>query len=121
MSQGTFVQECPTCGRRLHIRVEYLGRKVSCQHCRGQLMACDPAGAALSPGHSAEACSAAPTNSSARLACEARSRCSARGSKTRQVVEEPRIRLGRAAGVADHHARHGQPASARLIAMRWSS
>ena len=46
MSQGTFfVQECPTCGRRLHVRVEYLGRKVTCQHCRGQLVACDPAGA----------------------------------------------------------------------------
>jgi DNA-directed RNA polymerase subunit RPC12/RpoP len=38
-----FVQECPTCGRRLQIRVEYLGRKVVCQHCRGQLVACDPA------------------------------------------------------------------------------
>ncbi len=44
MSQGTyFVQECPTCGRRLHVRVEYLGRKVVCQHCRGPLVACDPA------------------------------------------------------------------------------
>lgn len=44
MSNGTyFVQECPTCGRRLHIRVEYLGRNVVCQHCRGHLVACDPA------------------------------------------------------------------------------
>jgi len=38
-----FVQECPTCGRQLQIRVEYLGKKVVCQHCRGQLVACDPA------------------------------------------------------------------------------
>lgn len=38
-----FVQECPTCGRRLQIRVEYLGKRVVCQHCRGALLACDPA------------------------------------------------------------------------------
>lgn len=38
-----FVQECPTCGRRLQIRVEYLGKNVVCQHCRGRLTACDPA------------------------------------------------------------------------------
>jgi hypothetical protein len=45
MSNSTyFVQECPTCGRRLHIRVEYLGRKVVCQHCRGQFTDCDPNG-----------------------------------------------------------------------------
>lgn len=44
-----FVQECPTCGRSLHIRVEYLGRHVVCQHCRGRLMASDhPGGQALS-------------------------------------------------------------------------
>jgi len=44
MSNATyFVQECPTCGRRLQIRVEYLGKKVVCQHCRGYLVACDPA------------------------------------------------------------------------------
>ncbi len=44
MSTSTFfVQECPTCGRRLRIRVEYLGKRVVCQHCRGQLLACDPA------------------------------------------------------------------------------
>jgi hypothetical protein len=38
-----FVQECPTCGRRLNIRVEYLGRRVVCQHCRGAFIAADPA------------------------------------------------------------------------------
>ena len=43
MSNPTyFVQECPTCGRRLQIRVEYLGRRVVCQHCQGQLIATDP-------------------------------------------------------------------------------
>jgi hypothetical protein len=42
MSNPTyFVQECPTCGRRLHIRVEHLGRRVVCQHCRGRFTACD--------------------------------------------------------------------------------
>lgn len=40
MSASTyFGQECPTCGRRLHIRVEYLGRRVVCPHCRGSLLA----------------------------------------------------------------------------------
>jgi hypothetical protein len=38
-----FVRECPTCGRHLHIRVEYLGKKVVCQHCHGKLEAQDPA------------------------------------------------------------------------------
>lgn len=39
-----FVQECPTCGRRLHVRVVYLGKKVVCQHCGGKFTAFDPAG-----------------------------------------------------------------------------
>jgi hypothetical protein len=44
MSNPTYyVQECPTCGRRLQIRVEYLGRRVVCQHCRGAFIAADPA------------------------------------------------------------------------------
>ena len=37
-----FDQECPTCGRHLKVRVEYLGKKVACQHCCGQFEACDP-------------------------------------------------------------------------------
>jgi hypothetical protein len=37
-----FVQDCPTCGRKLNIRVEYLGRKVVCQHCNGNFVAWDP-------------------------------------------------------------------------------
>jgi hypothetical protein len=48
MSHPTyFVQECPTCGRRLQIRVEHLGRRVVCQHCQGHLIATDPANARL--------------------------------------------------------------------------
>jgi DNA-directed RNA polymerase subunit M/transcription elongation factor TFIIS len=38
-----FVQECPTCGRRLQIRVQYLGKKLVCQHCQGEFEARDPA------------------------------------------------------------------------------
>ncbi|HVU87474.1 MAG TPA: hypothetical protein VHD36_09130 [Pirellulales bacterium] len=43
-----FVQECPTCGRALHVRVEYLGKRLVCQHCGGALIASDPEG---SPSH----------------------------------------------------------------------
>ena len=43
MSKGLFfVRECPTCGRHLHIRVEYLGKKVICPHCGAKLDAIDP-------------------------------------------------------------------------------
>ena len=45
MSHTTYyVQECPTCGRRLQIRVAYLGRRLFCQHCGGPFFACDPSG-----------------------------------------------------------------------------
>ena len=40
-----FVQDCPTCGRKLNIRVEYLGKNVVCQHCRAPFMAWDQEGA----------------------------------------------------------------------------
>lgn len=43
MSGATFfMQGCPTCGRRLQIRVEHLGRQVMCPHCRAWLVAADP-------------------------------------------------------------------------------
>jgi DNA-directed RNA polymerase subunit RPC12/RpoP len=43
MSQPTYyVQECPTCGRNLHVRVDYLGRHIVCQHCQAKFLACDP-------------------------------------------------------------------------------
>jgi hypothetical protein len=42
MAEATyFVQECPTCGRNLRIRVEYLGKRLVCQHCHGALVARD--------------------------------------------------------------------------------
>jgi hypothetical protein len=36
-----FHQECPTCGRQLRIRVEYLGKPVACQHCQGTFVAAE--------------------------------------------------------------------------------
>lgn len=43
MSRSTyFVQQCPTCGRTLQVRVEYLGRHLVCQHCHGRFVARDP-------------------------------------------------------------------------------
>ena len=43
MPGGTYyVQECPTCGRSLQVRVEYLGKRVACQHCGAKFEACDP-------------------------------------------------------------------------------
>lgn len=36
-----FVQQCPTCGRQLEVRVMYLGRSVVCRHCRGTFLATD--------------------------------------------------------------------------------
>lgn len=36
-----FVQECPTCGRRLRIRVDYLGKVIQCRHCNADFIARD--------------------------------------------------------------------------------
>lgn len=44
-----FVQECPICGRKLNIRIQYLGRLVVCQHCRGEFLAQDPANGGPQP------------------------------------------------------------------------
>ncbi len=53
MSHTTFyVQECPTCGRRLQIRVAYLGKRLYCQHCGGPFFASDPSSKGASPPHS---------------------------------------------------------------------
>lgn len=38
-----FVQDCSTCGRKLQVRVEYLGKKVACQHCGARFVAADQA------------------------------------------------------------------------------
>ncbi len=43
MPRSTYiVQECPTCGRNLQVRVEYLGKQVVCQHCSARFPACEP-------------------------------------------------------------------------------
>ncbi len=34
-----FARPCPTCGRMLEIRIELLGREVSCQHCSAHFVA----------------------------------------------------------------------------------
>jgi len=44
-----FVQECPTCGRNLQVRVEYMGKRVVCQHCKAKFEACDPTSASYPP------------------------------------------------------------------------
>ncbi len=49
-----FRQCCPTCGRNLRIRLQYLGRHMACPHCGRQFLACDqddPSGAASRPAH----------------------------------------------------------------------
>ncbi|NIP87301.1 MAG: hypothetical protein GTO03_17800 [Planctomycetales bacterium] len=43
-----FVQVCPTCGRNLRVRSEYLDRQVVCKHCGGHFRACDDGDAAAS-------------------------------------------------------------------------
>ena len=37
-----FVQDCPTCGRRVRVNVEYLGKAIQCRSCRAVFVACDP-------------------------------------------------------------------------------
>ena len=39
MHKVFFVQECPTCGRSLEIRVAHLGRDVYCRHCQAKFTA----------------------------------------------------------------------------------
>ena len=41
MAATYFVQECPTCGRHVRIKAEYLGRRMSCLHCEGEFTAAD--------------------------------------------------------------------------------
>jgi DNA-directed RNA polymerase subunit RPC12/RpoP len=44
-----FVQECPTCGRKLEVRIQYLGKQVVCQHCGARFEAYDAGSAAYPP------------------------------------------------------------------------
>lgn len=42
MSWSTFfIQECPTCGRRLQVQIRDLGREVTCAHCSAEFKAKD--------------------------------------------------------------------------------
>lgn len=36
-----YSQSCPVCGRTLQVRVQYLGRQISCRHCHGEFTAAD--------------------------------------------------------------------------------
>ncbi len=36
-----FAQSCPTCGRRINIRLELLGRTIACPHCHAEFLASD--------------------------------------------------------------------------------
>ena len=47
-----FSQPCPTCGRTLQIRVQYLGRDLQCHHCSGKFLAYDPADGGPPPSNS---------------------------------------------------------------------
>ncbi|HTQ37857.1 MAG TPA: hypothetical protein VMJ32_02455 [Pirellulales bacterium] len=49
-----YVQECPTCGRSLQIRVAHLGKHVVCQHCLAEFEARDPASQPLSASDSSQ-------------------------------------------------------------------
>lgn len=42
MTATFFYQECPTCGRALRVRINYLGKTVVCEHCQGSFTAQDP-------------------------------------------------------------------------------
>jgi hypothetical protein len=39
MITTNFAQDCPACSRKLHVRVAYLGRRVTCQHCQAEFVA----------------------------------------------------------------------------------
>jgi len=39
MAYGYFIQGCPTCGRKVQIRLDYLGKYVTCHHCGAAFLA----------------------------------------------------------------------------------
>ena len=39
-----FIQECPTCGRKVRVCVEYLGMEIQCRHCHAVFVAVDYVG-----------------------------------------------------------------------------
>lgn len=54
MSATFFVQECPTCGRNLQIRLELLGRTIACPQCEALIRASDASLRTDRPHDSAE-------------------------------------------------------------------
>ena len=42
MAPTYYLQPCPTCGRRLQVQIEYLGKQLVCSHCQGPFIASDP-------------------------------------------------------------------------------
>lgn len=53
MSVSTYyVQDCPTCGRKLQVRVEYLGKMVVCKHCAARFEAFDASSGQCPPSES---------------------------------------------------------------------
>jgi len=39
MGATYYIQICSTCGRRLEVKIEYIGLEVSCYHCRARFVA----------------------------------------------------------------------------------
>ena len=39
MGATYYIQICPTCGRRLEVKIEYIGLEVNCYHCRARFIA----------------------------------------------------------------------------------
>ena len=108
MSNPTyFIQECPTCGRQLQIRVEYLDAELSANTVRViWSLPTLPPPATTVPSW-ATPCSAAPMNCWNRSRDADRSRDSQIPSLS-EIPKEVRIRLRRAAGIANRHAGNGQ-------------
>jgi hypothetical protein len=76
-----FVQPCPTCGRNLEVRIQYLGRKVVCQHCRAEFLAQE--GLSAAPGETV------PTEAPA---AETRSPLMARAEQLLALFDETGVR-----------------------------
>ena len=39
MSGVHFIQQCPTCGRRVQVQLGLMGRQIACEHCHGTFTA----------------------------------------------------------------------------------
>jgi hypothetical protein len=36
-----FARECPTCGRSLQVKIQFMGKRVTCPHCSAAFLATD--------------------------------------------------------------------------------